>query len=109
MDIRYTAVKYGFSNISIQVRFVKVRGNSMAVNKVLGKIPTDFDCSDSDASSFMVSEGDFITLPSNRVYVVKDIGEDGMVRCVSPANSITEPIFISIEEANEGLRKQCRD
>lgn len=105
MDIRYTAVKYGFSEVSIQLRFVKVRGDSNVVKKLFEK--GEYDGSDGDSSSIMVSEGDFITLESNRVYRVSAIGEDGMVRCVSPANPINEPIVISIDEANEALSRQC--
>jgi hypothetical protein len=105
MDIRYTAVKYGFSELSIQVRFVKVRGDSKVVKKSFKK--AEYNVSDGDSSSIMVSEGDFITLKSNRVYHVSAIGEDGMVRCVSPANPINEPIVISIDEANEALSRQC--
>jgi hypothetical protein len=56
----------------------------------------------------MVSEGDYITLASNRVYVVSEVGEDGKVRCVSPANPVNDPIEISIEEANAALSRQCK-
>jgi hypothetical protein len=78
------------------------------VKKVVGLHIVECDNSDSGSSCIMVSEGDYITLESNRVYLVREVGADGMVRCVSPANPIHEPKVISIDEANEGLIRQCR-
>jgi hypothetical protein len=108
IDFRYNAVKYGFSELSIQMRFVKVRGDSNVVKKVVGKVTGDDDSGDSDSSSIMVAEGDFITLESNRVYLVSEVGHDGTVRCVSPANQTNEPIVISIEEANQAFSRMCK-
>jgi hypothetical protein len=110
VDFRFNSVKYGVSEISVQCRFVKVRGDSILLKKCFGRIAGECDSSgsDSDSSCMMVSEGDYITLQSERVYVVREVREDGTVRCVSPANPINEPIVLSIEEANEALSRQCK-
>jgi hypothetical protein len=90
------------------LRFVKARGDSNAVKKVLGKSTGDYDSCDSDSPSIMVSKGGFITLESNRVYRVTEVCHDGTVRCVSPANQINEAIVISIKEANEAFTRMCK-
>jgi hypothetical protein len=79
----------------------------IVVRKLLNR--NDGDCevgSDTDSSILMVSQGDYITLDCNKVYVVTDVNDNGTVRCVSPANPVNDPIFISLEEANEGLNRQ---
>jgi hypothetical protein len=70
----------------------------------------DGDCavgSDTDSSILMVSQGDYITLDCNKVYVVTDVNDNGTVRCVSLAHPVNEPIFTSLKEVNEALNRQC--
>jgi hypothetical protein len=56
----------------------------------------------------MVAKGDFITLEGDKVYQVKDVYTDGIVRCVSPANAVNESIIITLAEANKCLSRQRR-
>jgi hypothetical protein len=85
-----------------------VRGDSRAVRKLFVRTVGDSDGSDTDSSIIMVAEGDFITLDCDRVYKVKEVLDNGTVRCVSPANEINDPILISLEEANVALSRQYR-
>jgi hypothetical protein len=108
LDIRLTATRYGVSEITVQCRFVKVRGDSRVVRNLFVRTVGDSDGSDTDSSIIMVAEGDFITLDCDRVYKVKEVLDNGTVRCVSPANEINDPILISLEEANVALSRQYR-
>jgi hypothetical protein len=101
IDFRFNSVRNGISELSVQCRFLKVRGDSLSVQKVLSGTPSECYVSDTDSSMMMVSEGDFLTLNS-KVYIVKELC-NGTVRCESPTNPVNEPIVISIEEANEAL------
>jgi hypothetical protein len=64
----YNATRYGLSKISVQCRFVKVRGDSNAVCKLFMTNLSDFNASDTDSSIIMVAKGDFITLNTDKVY-----------------------------------------
>jgi hypothetical protein len=106
LDIRFTTARHGTSEISVQCRFVKVRADSQSVHKVLGSNVSYV--SDTDSSFLMVSEGDFLTLDNDKVYVVRDVLGDGTVRCESPSHPINDPIVISVEEANEALNRKYK-
>jgi hypothetical protein len=108
LDIRYNAVRFGASEITVQCCFSQVRGNSKSIHKILSSEPVEADVLDADSSVIMVSVGDFITLECDKVYKVREINTDGTVWCVSPANPINELILILLAEANEGLNRQCR-
>jgi hypothetical protein len=108
LDIQLAATQYGVSEITVQCRFVKVRGDSKVVWRLFVRTVGDSDASNTDSSIIMVAEGDFITLDCDRVYKVKEVLGNGTVRCVSPANEINDSILISMEEANEALNRQYR-
>jgi hypothetical protein len=108
LDIQHNAAQYGVSEITVQCRFEKVRGDLTPVMKVFVSNFGDSDASDTDSSVIMVAKGDFITLKNETVYIVTDVGDNGTVRCVSPAIAINDPILISIEEANEALSRQYK-
>jgi hypothetical protein len=56
----------------------------------------------------MVSQGDYVTPESDKVYRVTEVNNsEGMVRCVSPGYPINDPIVISMEKATEELNRQC--
>jgi hypothetical protein len=107
LDIRFNRVKVGVTEINVQCRFLKVRGDSLIVNQVIGRTVDCSEASDSDSSCVIVSTGDYITLDGPRVYKVKEVTQEGMVRCVSPINGMNEAITISMDEAITGLLRQC--
>jgi hypothetical protein len=107
LDIRFNQVKVGFTEINVQCRFLKVRGDSLIVNQVIGRTIDVSEASDSDSSCVIVSTGDYITLDGPRVYKVKEVTQGGMVRCVSPINHLNKVITISMDEAITGLLRQC--
>jgi hypothetical protein len=97
------------SELTVQCRFVKVRGDLMPVRKIFWTNIGDSNGSDTDSSVIMVSTRDFITLDSDKVYRVKEVLANGIVRCVSPANEINDPIVISsLAETNDELSRQYR-
>lgn len=108
LDIRFTTARHGTSEIIVQCRFIKVRGDSKLVHKVLSSNPSECYVSDTDSSILMVSEGDFITLDNDKVYVVKELVGNGTVRCESPSHPINEPIVITVAEANEALHRKYK-
>jgi hypothetical protein len=67
----------GISELSVQCRFLKVQGNSMAVKKVHGNIVSDSK-PESGSSELQVEVGDFITVHGKKVYVVLDITLTGI-------------------------------
>jgi hypothetical protein len=77
------------------------------VKQVIGRAVELGEVSDSDSSCMIVSTGDYITLDGPRVYKVHEITDDGMVRCVSPITGMNDPITISMDEAVNGLLRQC--
>jgi hypothetical protein len=83
-----------------------MRGNSKPVQKVFGM--NKCNVSDTDSSVMMVSEGDFLTLDSNKVYIVTEVVGNGTVRCVSPTNPVNDPIVISVEEATQAFNRQYK-
>jgi hypothetical protein len=91
----------------IQCRFLKVEASSWTVKGLLCGTISDCDQSDSDTSGIIVSEGDYITLPGPRVYVIDYVNCNGTVRYVSPTNGVNDPIDITMEQAIEGLLLQC--
>lgn len=108
IDFRYNQVEHGIPELLIQCRFVKVPASCVLLKDIMCRGNTDGNVSDSDSSSVFVSKGDYLTLEGSRVYLVSDIGTDGTVRCVSPANAVNDPIDITMEEAIAGLLRQCR-
>jgi hypothetical protein len=115
MDFRFTAAKYaGLTQISVQSRFIKVKGRAVVVTRLLGRGVSDGAISDSEGShgmvgnseSIVVSTGDYLTLDGPRFVVVTDVTDDGRVRCISPNNSDTESVYIAMNEAKEGLLRQ---
>jgi hypothetical protein len=107
LDIRFNQVKVGFTEIHVQCRFLKVRSDSLIVNHVIGRTVNVSEASDSDSSCVIVSTGDYITLDGPRVYKVKEVTQEGMVRCISPINGLNEAITISMDKAVTGLLRQC--
>jgi hypothetical protein len=107
IDIKFNRVKYGLHELNVQCRFVKVRGDSAIVKQVIGRAVDDGNASDSDSSGIVISSGDYITLEGPRVYLVHEVTEEGMVRCVSPANAVNEPITITMDEAMVAWLRQC--
>jgi hypothetical protein len=91
----------------IQCRFLKVKASSWLVKELLCGSVSDGDQSDSASLGIIVSKGDYLTLPGKRVYLVTDVHGNGTVRCVSPSNAVNDPIDITMEEAIEGLLRQC--
>jgi hypothetical protein len=108
LDIRFTSSRFGSTELSVQCRFSKVRGDSGVVRKLLGKVVVDGEASDSESSGLVVSEGDYITLEGPKVYVISEVAADGTVRCVSPSFPVNEPIVLTMEEATEALLRACR-
>jgi hypothetical protein len=106
MDIRYTVAANGVPELSVQCRFVKVRGDAQAVKKIHGNIVSDCD-SDSGSSSVMIEVGDYITVEGRKVYKVSHISDNGTVRCVSPTFPVNNPIEMSLEQANYYLLQSC--
>jgi hypothetical protein len=107
MDVRYTKTKYGPPELTVHCRFIKVNGDSPLLSRLIGSFSGDGFILDSDSSCIAVNEGDYITLPGPKVYIVQEITREGTVRCVSPANPINEPLVITLEEANEAYQRQC--
>jgi hypothetical protein len=108
LDFRYNKSKYGVPELSVQCRFIKVNGDSQLLSRLVGSHTREVFVSDSDSSCVGVTEGDYITLPGPKVYVVQEINMDGTVRCVSPANPVNDPLIITIEQANEAYQLQCK-
>jgi hypothetical protein len=103
INIHFSSVQNGQSELSVQCQFSKVRGDSAVVGRMLNTGESE-EVSDTDSSLIMVAQGDYVTLETDKVYVVTEVNDnDGTVRCVSPANPISNPIVISIEEAIEAL------
>jgi hypothetical protein len=68
IDIRLNTVRNYLLEISVQCRFVKVRGDSTVVRKMLCRNASDSDVgSDTNSSIIMVTQGDYITLESDKV------------------------------------------
>jgi hypothetical protein len=82
LDIRQSTSCNGIPELSFWCRFLKVQGNAIAVAKVHGNIVSNSE-SESDSSELQVEVGDFITVQGRKVYVVLDITDTGIVRCVS--------------------------
>jgi hypothetical protein len=111
LDFRYTSPRFGVPELSVQCRFVKVRGDSCVLKKLLlcDMGSNDSQC-DSDSSELVLCQGDYIKLEGpTRVYVVREVSAaEGTVRCVSPShNPVNEPIVLTMEEAKEGYRRAC--
>lgn len=102
LDIRYSVGRNGLPELSVQCRFVKLRGDSMAVCKLHGRNGTESE-SDSESSSLHVEIGDYLHVQGKKAYVVQEICNDGTVRCVSPTFPTNEPLVLTIEEANQYL------
>jgi hypothetical protein len=107
MDIRYSMASNDVPELSVQSRFVKVRGDSHAIRKIHGNIICDSD-SESGSSTVNVEIGDYITVEGKKVYVISDITENGTVRCVSPTFPVNDPIEISLEQANLYLMQSIK-
>jgi hypothetical protein len=107
LDIRLNSVRNGITELSVQCRFVKVKGDSPVVKRILNKASSNSDGSLDSDSILMVLKGQYLTLDSDKVYIVTEVNCNGTVRCVSPSNPINEPIEITIEEANDALNRQC--
>jgi hypothetical protein len=102
LDIKQSTSCNGIPELTVQCRFLKVKGNSIAVSKVHGNLVSDSE-SESICSEVQVEVNDFITVEGRKVYRVSEITPTGMVRCVSPTHPINDPIEITLEEANHYL------
>jgi hypothetical protein len=107
IDIRQSTSCNGIPELSFQCRFLKVQSNAIAVAKVHGNIVSDSEL-ESDSSELQVEVGDFITVQGRKVYVVSDITDTGIVRCVSPTHPVNEPIEITMEQANHYLLQSIK-
>jgi hypothetical protein len=102
LDIRYTVGKNLLPELTVQCRFVKLRGDLIAVLKLHGIVNTPAD-SDSESLSLQVEIGDYLHVQGKKAYVVQEICRDGTVQCVSPTFPENDPIVITMEEANQYL------
>jgi hypothetical protein len=107
LDIRQSTSCNGIPELSVQCRFLKVKGNSIAVTKVHGNVVSDCE-SESDSSELQVEVNNFITVDGRKVYRVFEITPTGMVRCVSPTHPINDPIEITLEQANHYLLQSIK-
>jgi hypothetical protein len=107
LDIRQSTTCNGIPELSVQCRFLKVKGNSIAVTKVHGNIVSDCEY-ESDSSELQVEVGDYIKVAGRKVYRISDITSTGIVRCVSPTHPINDPIEITLEEANHYLLQSIK-
>jgi hypothetical protein len=107
LDIKQSTSCTGIPELSVQCRFLKVKGNSFAVSKVHGNLVSDSE-SESHCSDVQVEVNDFITVEGRKVYRVSEITPSGIVRCVSPTHPINDPIEITIEEANHYLLQSLK-
>jgi hypothetical protein len=102
LDIRYSVGRNRVPELSVQCRFVKLRGDSIAVFKLHSRISNESE-SDSDSSSLHVEIGNYLHVQGKKAYVVQEICNNGTVRCVSPTFPENEPIVLTMEEANHYL------
>jgi hypothetical protein len=107
LAFRFNRVSVGATEIHVQCRFLKVRGDSLLARQVIGRGGDDGNSSDSESSGLVISSGDYITLEGPRVYLVKEVTDEGMVRCVSPCNGLNDHITITMDEAMVGWLRQC--
>jgi hypothetical protein len=101
LDIKYSTSMNCVAELSVQCRFVKVRGDSNAVHKIHERIVSDGESqSDSSSSNLQVEVGDYIKVDGRKVYEVKEITDAGVVRCESPTHAVNAAIELTIQQAN---------
>jgi hypothetical protein len=102
LDIWYSVGRNIVPALLVQCQFVKLRGDSIAVCKLHGRISNESE-SDSDSSSLHVEIGDYLHVQGKKAYVVQEICNNGTARCASPTFPKNEPIVLTIEEANQSM------
>jgi hypothetical protein len=107
VDFRYSVGQNRIPEMSVQCRFLKLRGDSLAVRKLHGSMLAESE-SESESSTLQVEIGDYLTVEGKKPYVVSEICNDGTVRCVSPTFPENDPIVLTIEEANRFLLESIK-
>lgn len=102
LDLRYSVGRNSVPELSVQCRFVKLRGDSVAVSKLHGRVNYESE-SESVSSNLQVEIGDYLNVDGKKAYVVQEICTDGTVRCVSPSFPENDPIVLTVAEANQYL------
>jgi hypothetical protein len=111
LDFRHTQSKNGTWDMTVQVRFVKVRGNAPAVVKAQAVALATESNSDVESVDLEISEGDLIRLgspPHLTTYIVDSIDQNGQVRCKDPTDDNEPHIIITREEANLRYNRYIR-
>jgi hypothetical protein len=96
--------------LAVQVRFIKVRGDSPAVMKAQNVVLTTGVVSDVESEELEVRAGVYIrigTPPNLITYIVESI-DDGMVCCKDPTDNSEPPVFLTVDEANELYNRYIR-
>jgi hypothetical protein len=104
LDIRHIENKSGCWELAVQVRFVKVQGNSPAILKAQAVVLSDGAPSDVESEDLEVSVGVYIrigTHPNLITHVVECIDDNGRVRCRDATDDEQAPVYLSLVEANE--------
>jgi hypothetical protein len=111
LDFRHMQSKNGTWDMSVQVRFCKVRGNSPAVLKAQGVVLSTEVVSDVESEDLEVTEGVLIRLgspPHLSTYIVDSIDTAGNVFCKDPTDENEAPVILKLEEANRIYNKYIR-
>jgi hypothetical protein len=111
LDFRHTQSKNGTWELTVQVQFVKVRGNAPAVVKAQGIALTADSNFDVESEDLEISEGSLIRLglpPHLTTYIVDSIDSEDQVCCMDPTDENAPPTFISIDEANQRYNRYIR-
>jgi hypothetical protein len=111
LDFRHIQSKNGSWEMSVQARFVKVKGNSPAVLKAQGIVLSTGLSSEGESEDLDITEGDLIRIgtPTHlTTYVVHSIDGDGNVCCKDPTDDQEGLVYLTMDEAKRRFNEYIR-